>query len=214
MAAACGPACRLSTSPAPRCPLHCPPTPAMVITGLSSRVAVLGPPQSLNQAQISHLILPPPYRPPHRPPLPHCPPTRPWPSISFPGWKSVGRQPSRKTVPPATTLAMVITPVSVSLSILSLIHPLKHHGLTELLFLLYQSLSLSLFSSLFFSSAPSVFLLFLYAFILLPYLCLCSCYLSSLSHLNVPLSSPLLSPSSFKLQIPGGFKGFVTITTK
>ena len=176
MAAACGPACRLSTSPAPRCPPHCPPTPATVITGLSSRVAVLGPPQSLNQAQISHLILPPPYRPPHRPPLPHCPPTRPWPSISFPGWKSVGRQPSRKTVPPATTLAMVITPVSVSLFVLSLTHPLKHHGLAELLFLLYQSLSLFLLSSLLFSSAPTVFLQFIPASNLLPHLRLCSYY--------------------------------------
>lgn len=150
MAAACGPACRLSTTPARRCPLHCPPTPALVILGLSSRGAVLGPLQSPNQPPISRLLPPPPHRPPHRPPLPHCPPTRPWPSRSFPGWKSVGRRPSRKTVHPATTLATVcyITPVSVFLPVFALISPTHRTTATTRLSRIitpqHQSVSLSL----------------------------------------------------------------------
>lgn len=130
MAAACGPVCHLSTTLAPKCPLHFPPTPATVILGLSSQVAVLGPPHSLNQAPISHLLLPPLHHLPHRLHPLHCRPTLPWPSRFFPGWKSVVRRLSRKTVHPATTLAMVCsnTPVSVGLSVFALISPMEHHS--------------------------------------------------------------------------------------
>lgn len=161
----------------------------MVITGLSSRVAVLGPP--LNQALISHPLLPPPYPHPLRRLPPPCPPTRPWPSRSFPGWKSAGRQPSRKPVRPATTLAMVcsITPISC----LFTPSPLSVTPSTSV-----PPLPISLWLPPYFSlhfpfSLASLFLL---------------------SHLLDPIatslffSTPVLSPSAFKTRIPGGFRGF------
>lgn len=190
MAAACGPACRLSTTPAPKCPLHCPPIPLMVITGLSSRVAVLGPP--LSQALISHPLLPPLYPHPHRRLPPPCPPTRPWPSRSFPGWKSAGRQPSRKPVHPATTLATVcsIMPVSVSSSA----PPPRIAASSTSVPPSPISLSLPRYFSLHFPfSLASLFLL---------------------SHLLDPITASLfprlvLSLSAFKTHIPGGFQGFL-----
>lgn len=116
MATVWGPAYPLSTTPPPRCPLHYPQTPAMVMLQLHSQVAALGPLQSPSRASISHLIPPPLHHLPRRPPL-HCHPTQLWQSRSFPGWKSVDRPPSRKPVLPATTLAMVcsFTPTVVCL---------------------------------------------------------------------------------------------------
>lgn len=192
MAAACGPVCHLSTTLAPKCPLHFPPTPATVILGLSSQVAVLGPPHSLNQAPISHLLLPPLHHLPHRLHPLHCRPTQPWPSRFFPGWKSVVRRLSRKTVHPATTLAMVCsnTPVSVGLSAFALISPTVTAQPTSL----YLSLLLSL--------APPV----------LPFLFHFPSSLASLFLLShIPLSSPLLSTSSFQHQIPREFTRFLRL---